>query len=808
MGCGASSKPEYQLRLDAVEVKCLAETTGVGREKLDVMKTCSTELKDALDIIIENGARDTSSIYRIESLSEQVLSNLESRITQEMLEGDDAEAIINEIMDVALDLDSVRSVKATSFIDSKLAPLRMAVDKGALAQAQQLYQDALALIKSITKAEKLVEGCHGALDLMMQMHKLQPDNKKVATALLAESTLVEQLMTNHLMQVALNDLQGTDVGGLEKLRACAKKLDSIALRAAAVPEPVTWESVASKLDATLDAKALEICNTRLAQAEDALGREQGGEAYASLVQLKPWWPYAEKADGSASRLKHVFELSETQAMAAFQRGVESGNTDMMNGIKEFAGSIDTLHADYYEGKPGGLLASLQAFETGKSIERPLGVLEEELAKTSGRSLAALLQALQAVTEVGGESLGAGGLADRAAAACQKLEEWAISAARSCEVDKVEGLKKFGAEYDKARGPLSPPLDPPKPLEARIAPAACDGQLAAAETELAKEAMANPMKVLEAIEHAGSLEPEEGLSEEACAVLDAVVSKTVARVLQSAEKAVADGNSAKVEGLTKFAEKFDAALASIGGGGHGGSLAEKVQEAAEKGGAASAESDAVEEKLDEVDIELSKETGMDPRALVKGLGDLKPLLEAVENPPGSLIAHVSATFTKLKERMSSSCKEAAAEDNTKKLKVLIEFAAKFDTIQESLGTVSPGFLSSVAWSGAHVDLEDAERELAKEVGMNSMAVLNSCLNLRIVWPHLASLDPEVVAQCHQRLGAVCVTVHERINAAFDQDPENKRKRNALIDFAGKFDEGVGGMEGAIPADLKKQLEDKA
>eukprot|EP00927_Polykrikos_kofoidii_P043489 TRINITY_DN37560_c0_g1_i1.p1 TRINITY_DN37560_c0_g1~~TRINITY_DN37560_c0_g1_i1.p1 ORF type:complete len:808 (+),score=157.75 TRINITY_DN37560_c0_g1_i1:130-2553(+) len=807
MGC-CGSKPEYVSQLDQVECTCVAEKTGVGREKLDVMKRCSAELKDAMNAIIANGAKDKKSLYRIEALSEDILTNLQSRITKDLLAVEDSQAAIDEIMDVAKDLDCVRAVKATTFIDSKLAPLRMAADQGAVQEAQRFYNEALTLIKSITSADKLVEGCHGALDFMMQMHKLQPSNKKVATALLAECSLIAQLMSNHLMQVVLNDLEGKDTGGLENLRACALKLDGIASKSAAVPEPVTWEAVAPKLDATVNTKALEICKTCLSFADDALGKENGAEAYSFLVQLKPWWPYAETAEGCASRLRAVFDLSEKQAMSAFERGLETGNTEMTNGIKQFAESMDTLHTDYYEGKPGGLLALLRAFETGKSIERPLGALEAELAKTSGRSLAGILQALKAVTEVGGESLGAGGLSDRAATACEKLEEWALSAVRSCEVDKVEGLEKFAAEYDMARQPLSPPLEPPALLEPRIGAAACEAQLVMAEKELEKEALANPKKVLEYIEHAGRFEPKEGLSPPACARLDAVVSKTCARVLQSAEKALADGNTAKVEGLTKFSQQFDVALSSLAGGGHGRNLMEKVQEAAEKGARESAQSAAVEEKLNHVDSELSKEAGMNPNALLESLQGVKPLLEAVDNPPGSMTAHILATFDKLKERMCASCKKASAEDNTKKLTALMDFAAKFDVVQASLGDASPGFLGSVAMAGANVDLSDCERELAKDKGMNSMALLNSCKNLRTFWPHIGSQDPEAVAQCHNRLREICVKVHERINTAFDEDTENKRKRNTLIAFAGNFDESIDGLEGALPANLKSQLEDKA
>eukprot|EP00930_Biecheleria_cincta_P045881 TRINITY_DN31610_c0_g1_i2.p1 TRINITY_DN31610_c0_g1~~TRINITY_DN31610_c0_g1_i2.p1 ORF type:complete len:1219 (-),score=238.63 TRINITY_DN31610_c0_g1_i2:258-3914(-) len=212
---------------------------------------------------------------------------------------------------------------------------------------------------------------------------------------------------------------------------------------------------------------------------------------------------------------------------------------------------------------------------------------------------------------------------------------------------------------------------------------------------------------------------------------------------------------------------------------------------------------VAEKIDSVDGELQKETGMNPNKILEGFKEIEPLWPPVASS-AQLKTRLAHSFDTLKKRMASSCAEAAADDNDQKLKALVTFARKYDGIQESLGSCSPGFCDNVVRAGASQDFADAESELEKEKGMNPMLVLKNIRNLKLYWEELGDPSSPEVSALHDRLGKMCSVMRGRISDSYEESPE---KRPALLKFAESFDASIGGLAGACEPNLKAELEAK-
>lgn len=261
--------------------------------------------------------------------------------------------------------------------------------------------------------------------------------------------------------------------------------------------------------------------------------------------------------------------------------------------------------------------------------------------------------------------------------------------------------------------------------------------------------------------------------------------------------VAGADVAKIEGLIKFAAKYDEICAKLAGSPDE-PLAAKLTKSAAK---------AI---LETIQGQLTKEKGMNPNVLDEQLNFLVPLWPQM-SADEELVAALSAVFGQLRDRMVESCVEAAVEDNAKKLRALLAFAKKLHILQESLGKALPGFLATVARAGADTDLKDVEAELAKEVGMNTQALIRSIQNIQMYWPEIADEDDtpgkyadpiDRYADYGVRLKEACSQVYTRMVGAYIEGDETKRGK--LLLFADTFDTACTGLTGFPPPELRTKL----
>jgi len=114
MGCGGSAGVDISIRLDAVQEGLKDHKTGKGDVELNRIDEAATELKNVFNKLVAEGAKNAVLLDRVQILSEDVLGNLESRITSELLQRSDSKAIVSRILKIAKSLDTFRATKATS----------------------------------------------------------------------------------------------------------------------------------------------------------------------------------------------------------------------------------------------------------------------------------------------------------------------------------------------------------------------------------------------------------------------------------------------------------------------------------------------------------------------------------------------------------------------------------------------------------------------------------------------------------------------------------------------------------------------
>eukprot|EP00929_Paragymnodinium_shiwhaense_P001092 TRINITY_DN101303_c0_g1_i1.p1 TRINITY_DN101303_c0_g1~~TRINITY_DN101303_c0_g1_i1.p1 ORF type:complete len:598 (+),score=168.40 TRINITY_DN101303_c0_g1_i1:142-1935(+) len=382
--------------------------------------------------------------------------------------------------------------------------------------------------------------------------------------------------------------------------------------------------------------------------------------------------------------------------------------------------------------------------------------------------------------------------------------------------QVERLDNVSSELAKAASVASPP-DPVLPkLEQLVkdaATAVCTKELDAAQDALKKEEGAAACQSLIKMRPFWTYVKE---SHDMSSKLSLVFKLSEEEATKAFRRGLADGNEAMCNGIMEFAttlaqlrEAFDL---KIGDGER--SLLETL--AALKAGEVildeetlakiKALDETTQSKLETANAELTKDSGMNPNAILQSLTEIQACWSEAEDGvkvSDEARGSVAAAFETLRQRIGDACASAAADDNDKKLQVLLDFARKFNGVQEALSSISPGFLDFIMRAGADRDLLDCSQELAKDSGLNPQVILKSVKGLSAYWPELGDEAPSY----HARLGEVCEKVHARIMDAFDKDPENTKKRAALVQFAKQFDAIAAGIEGAGEPNLAAKLEEK-
>eukprot|EP00930_Biecheleria_cincta_P045480 TRINITY_DN31342_c0_g1_i1.p1 TRINITY_DN31342_c0_g1~~TRINITY_DN31342_c0_g1_i1.p1 ORF type:complete len:851 (+),score=249.08 TRINITY_DN31342_c0_g1_i1:69-2555(+) len=821
MGCGSSVNPA-QVKLEDVETKCnalKAKGDGVGKEGLDEVTQISKELSEIFEDFVKTSNMD--ALNRIGVLSDMLLDNLMSRLKVDLLKLDGADDIIKQILSVGKNLDGVRSSPATKKLEACLEPLRQQAPLHSLKKMQEG-------IKGLTKSAELPD-CLTEILKELAVVSSKPLDKKLADQTLA----ICKAYTAKAEKGFPGLLQGSGIGCVSTMKDLASQFDKACDKVKASSPDAAWDPFEPKLDKLVDAYSHKELDKLGNKASAELQRDGFSAALEAMASMQEWWAYGKDSPErpqEIENLKALFALAEKQTLEACASPPKDVDlADVAQTLDEQRKAFAGLPAADGDGLAAMVKiqqAELSAAAAATVYTDPLNELRAELDKGSGQSLATMLKATERVASVI-DKVPADAL-ESVTKACEDLEAWVREAAsKSSRPDKLEGLCKFATRYDATRAKLP---SPPVPLLPELQELACASNLSAAEEELSKETGLNPSAVLEFVKSVGQYLPAVGLSEGSRDKLQAVIAKTTERVSESHQKALADGAEAKLAGLLKFAETFDAAVTAASGeaelsgkleaaadAGAAPAEAEPAEAAADAGeapveaepaeaepekpaGPSEAEVAAVTAKIEEADAELAQETGLNPNNILQVLSSIEPLWEPVAESE-ELKARLVSTFGSLQGGMATACAGAAADDNEAKLKALMAFAQKVDGVQAKLGSCAPGFCRSVAQAGAAQDLADAGTELAKETGMNPTLVIKNLRHLKQYWEQIGGDDQPGVQELHGKLGELCSTMRERIKTSYTENPA---KREGLLKFAATYDTTITDLAGAGNPDLQSEL----
>mmetsp|Transcript_62991 Transcript_62991/g.136766 ORF Transcript_62991/g.136766 Transcript_62991/m.136766 type:complete len:790 (+) Transcript_62991:114-2483(+) len=788
MGCCGSTKQYHEL-LAEVQSKCKEHPSGVGDEQLDVMKSCADELCKAFVMVVQTKGSDADAFTSIERLSEAVLSNLDSRITPELLKRDPADfkRVEEQIMQIGTKLNSVRASKATARLESHFDRLRTQ-------HTDSRIKEIGPQLDAIKSPEQLLTGALPVVVLLDEACSGAPSSKStVAMTLFKMCSALGAKTLSSLAALMRQDMD--NVGALRKLAA---DLDAVAAKVSDAGE-TPWVPVLPRVNDMLRQTVVNIC-TKHKDMDSLL-------ALSDLQRILVLWQNAADLEGCQAQIKELVEASPSRALEALRAAIETGDEETCKTLREYGSGFDDL-CSKYDGlrDPGASLASTLATEYSSfKVSRHVASLEEQLAGGEAKDTTQLLQALESIASAWDASRAEDeALCGRLAAACDAVESWALTTAADAKAGYKGALQDFAECYDQVVGKLSLPPEH-QPLLPRIIPHVASTWLARAEEELAATGRTKPPVILEALRIVISLEPTSDRSDEVKQRLSAVISETVNRVKASCSESLKAEDSAKQDALLKFAGEFDLVCrefldAEAGLEGHSPPTLVRELELLKERQVATTHVEVIE-------AEIAKEPGMDPRILVKRFEDLRSSVGIFEKED-ELVLRLREVFSSLRLRVAKSCREAAGEDHVKKLELIVDFAKKFEGLQADLGDLSPGFLASIAAAGADADLTDAETELAKDSGMDPKKVLLSVSNLKLYFPLLPDLE-EGGAEMPRRLGLVCAAVRRRIGESYGKvlEPLDERRRNELRQFAGLFDSAISGLAGACPPDLRAELEER-
>jgi hypothetical protein len=244
MGCGASSKKEFQVRLDTVEARCEELKGCTDDASLDSQKSNAQELNAVFLILVqERGGKDAEELCRVQRLSDAILSYLESRVTVALLDRADFATVKATLLETAKSLDSVRATKASEVIEDKLEGLQ---DKKGLEELKQVSQ----CVSALKTAADMGEGLPKAIDAADVAFQAAPGSTKMAKNLLA---LMQQLCQHS--QTFVPQLLAADPAAVGKVLEAAQRLDDLALKLVVIVESKWDPPLAPSLDTTVKSKA-------------------------------------------------------------------------------------------------------------------------------------------------------------------------------------------------------------------------------------------------------------------------------------------------------------------------------------------------------------------------------------------------------------------------------------------------------------------------------------------------------------------------------------------------------------------------
>lgn len=212
-------------------------------------------------------------------------------------------------------------------------------------------------------------------------------------------------------------------------------------------------------------------------------------------------------------------------------------------------------------------------------------------------------------------------------------------------------------------------------------------------------------------------------------------------------------------------------------------------------------------FEEAQGELKKPSGMNPKVVVRVLGDLGPLLPSVAGIRGYGGA-LQDIVEKFKEKLEDACGKAcsAEGDVDARLGGLTKLAESGDAAQDTFSKITAlsfrktGFVAAISRVAAEKSLEAIEEELSKESGMNPKVLLQH-------FQDVGRRGGPSVDLVGDRYSACCDKVGQRMKDSMEEakTSSNSAKQKALLHFAKEFD-AVSGS--SLEAELQAQLGEDA
>jgi len=187
------------------------------------------------------------------------------------------------------------------------------------------------------------------------------------------------------------------------------------------------------------------------------------------------------------------------------------------------------------------------------------------------------------------------------------------------------------------------------------------------------------------------------------------------------------------------------------------------------------------RLELIEEELGKETGMDPNVVMQELQAFKDSWDT-EKGVYELNKRLLTCFAVLEQRLVDACEKAVASSATRRVQALLGFARGCDEVvgaTDGDAKLAQRLIGIVASDRLAV----AKEELEKETGMNPIAVLSNIKTVAMLWPDMDNHDglEELVSE----VGSLLQT---RMHTSMDEAARagNRRKAEALVKFATEYD----------------------
>lgn len=818
MGSGSSASAGYKAKLDGVEGQCNDNPTGEGCDGLDVMEDAARILYTVMEDIITAGGRDEASLTRIELLSERILTNLESRITAELVATPECNDTWDRLRAVAEELNKVRANRATDIIDKKFK------DLGAKGEA-----DIAADIEAAN--QKVLEKADAFQALVDQPDLKPPDLLKAMMALVAawpaegasDAATARVAEVYEALRHRLSDLvaQAAGCDDAKKIAAVigfAAKFDKMQEDLGTASPGFIAGISRSGAHADLDDIEKEV-----AKAEDCDWKA----IVRSARQFPLYWPHLGEDDDELGALKERFtavgESVQRRTFEEFDAALAANDAAKGKFLGGFSNQWDTCMKDVPDhGLPelaAGLRERQRLAKEGGGERLCLAKVEAfqaELDKEDGLHLQVFFQALTELVEVWPAEGAREALTARLAELYANLKQ-RVDAAGADEDKKVAPLLAFFERYGQIQddaGQIS------HAFTAAVARSGASADIDEIEVQIAKAEGMDFNHLLTSARQLRLYWPQLGEEDDELLVLKGwlatVCEATRTSVGEAFDKCLASGDATKGRQLGQLANHWDVAMRAIPDLGapeltpdlqqrtryfreHGAPRAAAPVEAAAApaAGPGDGAEAALLQKVERVEAELSKEEGLKPLVIYDALQELEEMWPE-EGASEAVTASLREQFETLRRRLTDACRVAASQDEGKKVQALMAFAQQFDSIQRSLGGLCPAFKVAVARSGAAADTGDIEAEAEKGAAMDAKHVVKSAHQLQLYWPHLGEEDDELL-ELQERLAAACEGVRTQLCHDFDVAVAAKdgAKGKMLGQIANQWDRSLKGIPAGGP-----------